>query len=100
MLIIGNLTPDGYLEDPLEDLAEEAEVSVELAESVLMRIQEFEPVGVAARALDECLLIQAGHVGADDDVEVGIIQRHLANLEKKNYQAIAKDLNQPVDEIY
>jgi RNA polymerase sigma-54 factor len=100
MLIIGNLTPDGYLEDPLEDLAEEAGVSVELAESVLKRIQEFDPVGVAARSLEECLLIQARHVGADDDVVVGIISKHLANLEKKNYQAIAKDLAQPVEEIY
>ena len=35
MLIIGNLTPDGYLEEPLEDLAEEAAVTLELAESVL-----------------------------------------------------------------
>jgi RNA polymerase sigma-54 factor len=100
MLIIGNLTPDGYLEDSLEDLAEEAGVTLELAESVLKRIQEFDPIGVAARSLEECLLIQARHVGADDDVVVGIITKHLANLEKKNYQAIAKDLAQPVEEIY
>ena len=100
MLIIGNLTPDGYLEDPLEDLAEEAAVTLELAESVLKRIQEFDPVGVAARSLEECLLIQARHIGADDDVVVGIITKHLTNLEKKNYQAIAKDLGQPVEEIY
>ena len=45
-------------------------------------------------------MIQARHIGADDDVVVGIIQRHLPNLEKKNYGAIAKDLNQPVEEIY
>ncbi len=100
MLIIGNLTPDGYLEDALEDLAEEASVTLELAESVLKRIQEFDPVGVAARSLEECLLIQARHIGADDDVVVGIITKHLTNLEKKNYQAIAKDLGQPVEEIY
>src|SRR6266404_9519922 len=100
MLIIGNLTPDGYLEEPLADLAEEADVTVEAAEAVLARLQEFDPVGVAARSLEECLMIQAKHIGADDDVVVGILQRHLPNLEKKNYQAIAKDLNQPLDEIY
>jgi RNA polymerase sigma-54 factor len=100
MLIIGNLTPDGYLEEPLGDLAEEATVDLALAESVLTRVQEFDPVGVAARTLEECLMIQARHVGADDHVVVGIIQKHLANLEKKNYQAIAKDLGQPVEEIY
>src|SRR5258708_11964348 len=100
MLIIGNINPDGYLEEPLTDVAEEASIDVELAESVLRRIQEFDPVGVAARTLEECLLIQARHIGADDDVVVGIVQRHLPNLEKKNYAAIAKDLNQPVEEIY
>jgi len=100
MLIIGNLTPDGYLEDSLEELAEEASVSLEVAEGVLKKIQEFDPIGVGARSLPECLLIQARHIGADDDVVVGIIEKHLSNLEKKNYQAIAKDLGQPVDEIY
>jgi len=100
MLIIGNLTPDGYLQEPLQDLAEEAEVSMELAEGVLSKIQEFDPVGVGARSLQECLLIQARHIGADDDVVIGIIDRHLPNLEKKNYAAIAKDLVQPVEEIY
>jgi RNA polymerase sigma-54 factor len=100
MLIIGNLTPDGYLEEPLEDLAEEAGVSIDVAENVLKRVQEFDPVGVAARSLKECLLIQARHFGVDDDVLVGVIERHLSNLEKKNFTAIAKDLNQPVEEIY
>lgn len=100
MLIIGNLTPDGYLEEPLEDLAEEAGVSIDLAENVLKRVQEFDPVGVAARSLKECLLIQARHFGVDDEVLVGVIERHLSNLEKKNFTAIAKDLNQPVEEIY
>jgi RNA polymerase sigma-54 factor len=100
MLIIGNLTPDGYLEEPLGDLAEEAGVTVELAEGVLTKVQEFDPVGVGARSLEECLMIQARHIGADDDVVVGILKKHLPNLEKKNYQAIAKDLNQPLDEIY
>jgi RNA polymerase sigma-54 factor len=71
-----------------------------MAEAVLKKIQEFDPVGVAARSLGECLLIQARMIGADDDVVIGIIERHLSNLEKKNYAAIAKDLQQPVDEIY
>jgi RNA polymerase sigma-54 factor len=100
MLIIGNLTPDGYLQEPIEELAEEAEVTVDIAEGVLKKIQEFDPVGVGARTLQECLLIQARHIGADDDVVIGIIDRHLPNLEKKNYAAIAKDLAQPVEEIY
>jgi RNA polymerase sigma-54 factor len=100
LLIIGNLTPDGYLDQALEEIAEEAGVPLEFAEAVLKKVQELDPPGVAARNLQECLLIQAVHVGADDDIVVGIITRHLGNLEKKNYGAVAKDLNQPLDEIY
>ena len=100
VLIIGNLTPDGYLDAPLDEIAEEAGVGLEEAEEVLRRVQEFDPPGVAARTLQECLLIQARLIGADDDVVVGIITKHLANLEKKNYAPIAKDLDQPLDEIY
>ena len=100
LLIIGNLTPDGYLEEPLADLAEEADVPLDIAESILECIQEFDPIGVAARSLEECLLIQARYIEADDPIVVGIIQKHLGNLEKKNFAAIAKDLGQPLEEIY
>ena len=88
-LIIGNLTPDGYLDAPLDEIAEEAGVTVEHAEEILRRVQEFDPPGVAARDLQECLLIQARYIGADDDVLVGMITKHLGNLEKKNYAVIA-----------
>jgi RNA polymerase sigma-54 factor len=100
LLIIGNLTPDGYLDQPLEEIAEEAEASLEAAEAVLKKVQLLDPPGVAARNLQECLMLQAVHLGCDDEVLVGIITKHLGNLEKKNYAAIAKDLNQPLDEIY
>jgi RNA polymerase sigma-54 factor len=81
LLIIGNLTPDGYLDLSVEELAEEAGVDVPFV-------------------VQECLLIQARHVGADDDLVLGIISKHLHNLEKRNYAAIAKDLNQPLEEVY
>ena len=101
MLIIGNLDISGYLKEPsIEEIAEEAEVAVELAERVIQRIQLFDPVGVAARSLKECLLIQAKHSGDDDPILVRMISDHLPNLEKKNYQAIARDLKEPLEEIY
>jgi RNA polymerase sigma-54 factor len=100
MLIIGNLDAAGYLKDvSIEELTQEAACALECAQRVLARIQEFDPIGVAARTLEECLLIQARHIGADDDIVVAMIERHLGNLEKKNYQAIAKDLHQPLEEI-
>jgi RNA polymerase sigma-54 factor len=101
MLIIGNLDADGYLKDPpLEEIAADARVPFELAEAVLKKIQKLDPIGVAARSLEECLLIQAAHTGLDDELVIAMIKGHLGNLEKKNYQAIARDLKEPLEEIY
>jgi RNA polymerase sigma-54 factor len=101
MLIIGNLDADGYLKDPpLEEIAADARVEVAYADNVLKKIQKLDPVGVAARSLEECLLIQAEHLGVDDELVIGIIRQHLTNLEKKNYQAIARDTKEPLEEIY
>lgn len=101
MMIIGNIDPSGYLrEPPLDELAEQAQVTMELAEKTLEWIQTFDPVGIAARTLEECLLLQAEYAGEDDEIVVSIIKRHMRNLERKNYQAIARDLNQPLEEIY
>jgi RNA polymerase sigma-54 factor len=101
LTIIGNIDADGYLKDPpIPEIAADLGVSEELCEIVLERIQTFEPTGVGARNLAECMLIQAMHIGQDDDLVVKMIRSHLGNLEKKNYPAIAKDLKQPLDEIY
>ena len=101
MLILGNIDPDGYIKEPsIDDLAAEAECTVEEVEEVLEKIQTFDPVGIGARTLEECMLIQAIHYGQDDDLVVKMIKSHLTNLEKKNYQAIARDLKAPIEEIY
>jgi RNA polymerase sigma-54 factor len=101
MLILGNIDPDGYLkEPPMEDLAAELDCSLERMEEVLEKIQKYDPVGIGARNLEECMLIQAMHSGQDDDLVVKMIKSHLSNLEKKNYQAIARDLKAPIEEVY
>jgi RNA polymerase sigma-54 factor len=99
--IIGNIDASGYIKTPpLSEIAAEEGCTTEEVEIVLETIQTFDPVGIAARSLAECLLIQAIHMGEDDDVLVKIIKSHLPNLEKKNYQAISRDLKVPVEEIY
>jgi RNA polymerase sigma-54 factor len=101
MLILGNIDPDGYFKElSIEDLGAEAECTASEVEEVLERIQTFDPVGIGARTLEECMLIQAIHFGQDDDLVVKMIKSHLGNLEKKNYQAIARDLKAPLEEIY
>lgn len=100
-LIIGNLDEAGYLRNStVEEIAEDAEVSVEDVEFVLNLIQyEFDPLGVAARDLRECLLIQAKVLYPRDVLVEEIIRDHIPNLERKSFQKIAKALDADVDEV-
>jgi RNA polymerase sigma-54 factor len=111
-LVIGNLDERGFLdlkgterEDGtrtpdlmLEDLAREAELDPEDAEEVLQIMQQMDPVGTCCRDLRECLRVQADLYGCED-TELAIIDRHLHNVEKRNWGAISRDLKVPVEEV-
>lgn len=99
-LIIGNLDPDGYFRASTEEIAQELGVETERVEQVLGVIQSFDPTGVAARDLQECLLLQVKAQGLDNPLVVDVITRHLTNLANKNYQAIARDLKVTLEEVY
>ncbi len=99
-LVVGNLNQDGDLkEPPIEELAREAGLQLGDAEEVLRMVQAFDPVGVGSRDLRECLLAQVDALELDIDVRE-IIDRHLPNLEKRNYPAIARDLEIELEEVY
>jgi len=98
-LIIGNLNKDGYLDVPLEQIAATAEAPVEHVESLLELIHTFDPIGIAARSLGECLLIQARHLGVDTPLVVAIVNDHLNHLENKNYKAISRALKVKYDDV-
>src|SRR5262249_23584748 len=101
LIVLGNLDSDGYLRDPpLEEIAADTAIDLETAEEVIKVIQVLDPVGCGSRTLEECLLVQAEHIGIDDDLVLQIIKVHLANLEKKNYGAIARDPKEPPEDIY
>ncbi len=99
-LIIGNLDSGGYLRASVEEIAQELEVEPSRVEAVLQTVQGFDPTGVAARDLEECLLLQVKAQGLDDPLVVDIITRHLTNLANKNYAAIARDLKVSVEEVF
>lgn len=97
--LIGNIDDDGYLKGvDLATLAAELDRDVEYVDEVLEMIQQFDPPGCGARSLCECLLIQARFLELGSIVEE-IIENHLDNLEKKNLGAIARDLDQEMEEI-
>jgi RNA polymerase sigma-54 factor len=98
-LIIGNLNKDGYLQVTAEEIAQMSQSSDEKVEKILALMQTFDPIGVCARDLKECLLLQANHLGFDNTIVTDIITNHLPNLEKKNYKIICKTLKKSLDEV-
>ena len=112
-MIVGNLDEDGYLRVPLQEIAEDANVPLEGVERVLAHVQTFDPPGVGARDLRECLLIQlkhlerdpigmgnGNHTGSNGDLVAAIVSDHLPDLQKKRYANVAKALNVSVDDVY
>jgi RNA polymerase sigma-54 factor len=98
-LIIGNLNEDGLLQAGLDEISAKSELNPEEVEAVLRKIQNFDPPGVGARDLRECLLIQARQLCPQEDVVQKILEEHLPQLARKNYQAIAKDLGVSLEEV-
>ncbi|MFZ4402549.1 MAG: RNA polymerase factor sigma-54 [Pseudobdellovibrionaceae bacterium] len=98
-ILIGAINDDGYLKVSIEDLAKEENIDKDLLEDTLSLIHEFDPAGVGARNLKECLLIQAKHLEEDTHDLTSLIENHLKDLEKKNYEAIAKALGKDLEDV-
>lgn len=98
-LLIDYINDDGYLEKSIAEIAAEEELDAKDLEEVLGFVQEFDPFGVGARDLQECLLIQAKHLQEDTNDFVKLIKNHIRDLERKNYQNIAKEMNISLDEV-
>lgn len=99
LLIIGNLDNHGYLQVDLEAIGAECGVSVEAVERVLRKLQEFDPPGVGARDLRECLLIQVRHMGMEGSLAETIIRDFLKELENNKLPHIAKKLGVSLSEV-
>ena len=99
LYIIGNLNENGYLAMSLEDICGATEATLEEAEEVLKRIRFFDPVGVAARDLRECLLAQLESLGLSGHLAARIVADHLGHLESKRYEKLARELGVGLDEI-
>ncbi len=88
--IIGNLDAHGYLSITPEEIATDLKVPLEKVLFVLRKIQFFDPVGVAARDLQECLLIQIEHLGLKGTLIERIVSQHMRELEFGQYEKIAE----------
>lgn len=100
--LVGSIEGDGYIRRELEAIvndlafAQGIETNAAEVESILKKIQTFDPPGIAARNLQECLLLQLDRMdnGHDIDVAVGkkIIEECFDEFTKKHYQKIQKKL--------
>jgi RNA polymerase sigma-54 factor len=97
--IIGNLDEDGYLRAEVQEIADRCQASAADVEKVLMLVQGFDPPGVAARNIQECLLIQLKSDPNPDPVSVEIVEDHFDDLTRRRYPDIARALKLPLDRI-
>ncbi|HEX6212859.1 MAG TPA: RNA polymerase factor sigma-54 [Methylomirabilota bacterium] len=97
--IIGNLDEDGYLRAELSEIAERCETTVDQVEKVLLLVQAFDPPGVAARSIQECLLIQLKVDPNPDPVSIEIVEEHFDELSRRRYPDIARALKLPLDRV-
>ena len=99
LYVIQNLNENGYLTLTVEEVCSATETTPEDVEAILKRIQFFDPVGVAARNLRECLLIQLENLHLSDTLAARIVADYLSFLESKRYEKLAKDLGVTIDDI-
>lgn len=106
--LIGSIDDDGYLRRPLENIVDDIAFALNLEvteaelEEVLRVIQDFEPVGVGARNLQECLLIQIRH--KDQQLRsvvlaTAILEKYFEEFTKKHYDKIASKLDISEEEL-
>lgn len=98
-LIIGALNDDGYFEGNLSEMAQKLDIEYEDAEEILRMIQNFDPIGIASRDLQECLMTQAKLLNPRTVLVESMIQSCMPELEKHNLPAIAKMLDVPLEQV-
>ncbi|MDQ7782805.1 MAG: RNA polymerase factor sigma-54 [Desulfomonilaceae bacterium] len=97
--LIGNLNENGFLDVELEEIARSVGVEIDEVERVLRLVQEFDPPGVAARSLLECLLIQARALEPPEPLAVRILEEAFGLFEAGKMEAISRALKAPVEDV-
>jgi RNA polymerase sigma-54 factor len=97
--IIGNINEDGYLRMSLEELCQLAGCTMEEAEEALKAVQFMDPVGVGARDLRECLLLQLENLDLEESLAYRIVEEHLPLLEGHKFKEIAARTETTFDEV-
>lgn len=97
--LVESLNQNGWLDESVEDLAEELGKPVEEVEKALAAVQSLEPAGVGARNLSECLVLQLQRRHEDSELAIRIARDYLDPLSKSRYGLIAKSLGVCQEEV-
>jgi RNA polymerase sigma-54 factor len=97
--IIGNLDEAGYLQASFEEIAAMGPYSVEEVETALHLVQDFDPPGVAARDVRECLMLQIAFHDMEGTPAETIVRDHFELLQARKFRDIAHALSCPVEEV-
>jgi RNA polymerase sigma-54 factor len=97
--IIGNLDDDGYLVATVEELAGMGPWPTDEVERALRLLQGFDPIGVCARDLQECLTIQIRHLGMAGSPSEKIVTEHLRLLQNHQVPELARKLGMTIDDL-
>jgi len=97
--IIGNIDERGFLRSTIEELARQANVEESEVERVLAAIQRLDPVGVAARDLRECLLLQIDTLKIGDELVRRVVDEHLDLLQKRDFRSLTRVTGATIQEI-
>ncbi|MSP56496.1 MAG: RNA polymerase sigma-54 factor [Myxococcales bacterium] len=98
-LILHNLDDRGWLAVSFEELIKEHELDREDAEGGLEIVQHLDPLGCAARSLEECLLIQVRILYPEDPFFPKLVEHHLPDIEKRSYAAIGRALDIEIEDV-
>ncbi len=95
--IVGNVSPEGYLTISVPEMAAELEIDAAKIDAILVRIQSFDPIGVASRDLRESLLTQLKEKDLKGTLAYRIVDEHINELDRKSILQVAKLMNITVE---
>jgi RNA polymerase sigma-54 factor len=97
--IIGNLDENGYLTASPEELSQDGKYSQDDLEDAIAVVQDFDPIGVGAKDLRECLLLQLKAFDPQNTLAQQIVSDHLRQVQANQLKEIARALNRPMDGV-
>ncbi len=98
-LLIGSLNDSGFLSASLEDICYQQAIPIDDLEAAKKLLQTFDPVGVGAQDLRECLLIQMERLGKKQSLAYRLVEQYLDDLAHKRYPIVARRLGVPVEQV-